>query len=53
MQKHQGQRPIDNEYLFSVSPSARRWYELLAPKIFGVVENKRNSQEGFCEIRYS
>jgi hypothetical protein len=31
MQKHQGQRPIDNEYLFSVSPAARRWYELLAP----------------------
>lgn len=53
MQKYQGQRPTDNEYLFSVSPSARRWYELLAPKIFGVVENKRNSQEGFCEIRYS
>jgi hypothetical protein len=53
MQKHQSQRPTDNEYLFSVSPSARRWYELLAPKIFGVVENKRNSQEGFCEIRYS
>jgi len=53
MQKHQGQRPIDNEYLFSVSPSARRWYELLAPKIFGVVENKRNPDEGFCEIRYS
>jgi len=53
MQKHQGQRPIDNEYLFSVSPAARRWYELLASKIFGVVENRRGQQEGFCEIRYS
>jgi hypothetical protein len=53
MQKHQTQRPSDNEYLFSVSPSARRWYELLAPKIFGVVENKRTPDEGFCEIRYS
>src|ERR1043166_810111 len=53
MQRHQGQRPIDNEYLFSVSPAARRWYELLAPKIFGVVENRRAQQEGFCEIRYS
>jgi hypothetical protein len=53
MQKHQSQRPIDNEYLFSVSPAARRWYELLAPKIFGVMENRRNQQEGFCEIRYS
>lgn len=53
MQRNQGQRPIDNEYLFSVSPAARRWYELLAPKIFGVVENRRGQQEGFCEIRYS
>ena len=53
MQKHQAQRPIDNEYLFSVSPAARRWYELLAPKIFGVMENRRGQQEGFCEIRYS
>ena len=53
MQKNQGQRPIDNEYLFSVSPASRRWYELLAPKIFGVVDNRRGQQEGFCEIRYS
>jgi hypothetical protein len=53
MQKHQGQRPTDNEYLFSVNPSARRWYELLAPKIFGVIENRKSHQEGFCEIRYS
>lgn len=53
MQKHQGQRPVDNEYLFSVNPAARRWYELLAPKIFGVVENRKSHQEGFCEIRYS
>ncbi len=53
MQKNQSQRPIDNEYLFSVNPAARRWYELLAPKIFGVVDNRREQQEGFCEIRYS
>jgi len=53
MQKNQSQRPIDNEYLFSVSPASRRWYELLAPKIFGVVENKNSQREGFCEIRYS
>jgi hypothetical protein len=53
MQKHQRQRPTDNEYLFSVNPSARRWYELLAPKIFGVIENRKSHQEGFCEIRYS
>jgi hypothetical protein len=53
MQKNQSQRPIDNEYLFSVSPASRRWYELLAPKLFGVVENRKGQQEGFCEIRYS
>lgn len=53
MQKNQSQRPVDNEYLFSVSPSARRWYELLAPKLFGVVENRKGQQEGYCEIRYS
>lgn len=53
MQKNQSQRPIDNEYLFSVGPAARRWYELLAAKIFGVVENRKAHQEGFCEIRYS
>ncbi len=53
MQGNQTQRPIDNEYLFSVGPSARRWYELLAPKIFGVVENRKDAEEGYCEIRYS
>lgn len=53
MQTHQGQRPIDNEYLFSVNPAARRWYELLAPKFFGVIDNRKSHQEGFCEIRYS
>jgi hypothetical protein len=49
MQRHQPQRLVDNEYLFSVNPSARRWYELIAPKIFGVVKNKGE----FCEVRYS
>jgi hypothetical protein len=54
MQRNQNQRPIDNEYLFSVSPTSRRWYELLAPKIFGVVENRKGQQEGgYCEILYS
>lgn len=53
MQKNQSQRPIDNEYLFSVGPAARRWYELLAAKIFGVVDNRKAHQEGFCEILYS
>jgi hypothetical protein len=49
LQEAQDQRVYDNEYLFSVNPSARRWYELLAPKIFGTVKNKAP----FCEIRYS
>jgi hypothetical protein len=49
MQQNQLEQPTDNEYLFSVNPAARRWYELLAPKIFGVVKNKG----AYCEIRYS
>jgi hypothetical protein len=50
IQKHQLQRPTDNEYLFSVSPAARRWYELLAPSFFGVTNNRG---PGFCDVRYS
>jgi hypothetical protein len=49
MQQGFDQRVIDNQYLFSVKPASRRWYELLAAKIFGVVKNKGQ----FCEIRYS
>ena len=49
LQQLQDRRILDNQYLFSVSPIARRWYELMAAKIFGVVRN--NGQ--FCEIRYS
>jgi hypothetical protein len=49
LQEAQDQRPQDNQYLFSVGPAARRWYELMAAKIFGVVKNKGS----FCEIRYS
>ena len=52
MQRNQPQQPIDNEYLFSVSPASRRWYELLAPKFFGVIENKSKGAT-YCEIRYS
>jgi hypothetical protein len=51
IQQHQLQRPIDNSYLFSLSPSARRWYELVSPKIFGIVSNPDGP--GYCEIRYS
>lgn len=49
LQQLQDRRILDNQYLFSISPAARRWYELMAAKIFGVVTN--NGQ--FCEIRYS
>src|SRR5437764_4670690 len=49
LQQLQDQRIFDNQYLFSVSPAARRWYELMAAKIFGVVKNKGQ----FCEVRYS
>jgi len=50
IQRHQKQRPVDNEYLFSVNPAARRWYELLQPSFFGVTNNRG---PGFCEVRYS
>lgn len=52
MQQSQPQRPIDNEYLFSVSPAERRWLELLQPLFFGVTNNPQNTR-GYCEIRYS
>ena len=43
------QRLIDNAYMFSVKPIARRWYELLAGKIYGTL--KHNAP--YFEIRYS
>jgi hypothetical protein len=49
LQELQDRRILDNQYLFSVNPAGRRWYELMAAKIFGVVKNKAQ----FCEIRYS
>lgn len=49
LQQLQDRRILDNQYLFSVNPAGRRWYELMAAKIFGVVNNKGQ----FCEIRYS
>ncbi|MFN0278649.1 MAG: hypothetical protein ACKVRN_08605 [Pyrinomonadaceae bacterium] len=51
MQQLQAQqhRLIDNEYMFSVKPIARRWYELLAGKIYGTLKYKAL----FFEIRYS
>ena len=49
LQQLQDRRILDNQYLFSVNPAGRRWYELMGAKIFGVVKNKG----AFCEIRYS
>jgi hypothetical protein len=49
LQQLQDRRILDNQYLFSLSPGGRRWYELMAAKIFGVVKNNGT----FCEIRYS
>jgi hypothetical protein len=49
LQQLQDRRILDNQYMFSLSPAARRWYELMAAKVFGVVTNKGQ----FCEIRYS
>jgi hypothetical protein len=43
------QRLIDNAYMFSIKPIARRWYELLAGKIFGTL--KHNAP--YFEINYS
>ena len=49
MQQSEPPRLVDNQYLFSVSPTARRWYELVAPKIYGAVKHKKE----FCQISYS
>lgn len=54
IQQNEKPRYVDNEYLFSVSPSARRWYELLAPKFYGVTANARKAKSSpYCEVRYS
>jgi hypothetical protein len=49
IQESQPQRYLDNQYMFSVGPASRRWYELMAAKVFGVVKN--NGQ--YCDILYS
>lgn len=43
------QKLIDNQYMFSVKPIARRWYELVAGKVFGTIKHKKE----FFEIKYS
>jgi hypothetical protein len=49
LQQLQDRRILDNQYLFSINPAGRRWYELMAAKVFGVVNNKGQ----YCEVRYS
>jgi hypothetical protein len=43
------QKLIDNQYMFSVKPVARRWYELVAGKVYGTIKHKKE----FFEVRYS
>lgn len=49
IQENQEHRYIDNQYMFSVEPTGRRWLEIMAAKIFGVVKNNGSH----CEVRYS
>lgn len=42
-------RHIDNQYMFSIEPTARNWLDIMSGKIFGVVKNNGSH----CEIRYS
>jgi hypothetical protein len=49
VQDNEDHRYIDNRYMFSVEPTARRWLEIMGPKIFGVVKNNGT----YCEVRYS
>lgn len=49
IQRSQDQRYLDNAYMFAIEARGRRWYELLAAKIFGVVKNGG----AYCEIKYS
>jgi hypothetical protein len=47
--QNESQKLIDNEYMFSVKPVARRWYELVAGKVYGAVHYKKP----YFKIRYS
>jgi hypothetical protein len=49
VQENQDHRYIDNQYMFSVEPTARRWLEIMGAKIFGVVKNNGTH----CEVYYS
>lgn len=49
IQETEERRYTDNQYMFSVEPTARRWLEIMGPKLFGVLWNAGTH----CEIRYS
>jgi hypothetical protein len=42
-------RPLDYDYLRTLTPSAQRWYELVSPRIFAAIKNRRPT----AWIRYS
>ena len=43
LQQLQDRRILDNQYLFSVNPAGRRWYELMAAKSSVWSRTKRSS----------
>src|SRR5262249_43820564 len=50
IQSEQEHKPLDNEYMKTLNPSAKRWYEITVEDVFGVVKN--GGLYGF-EIKYS
>jgi hypothetical protein len=51
LQQNVQYRPLDQVYARSVSPSARRWYELTAASVFGAVSHPNS--RGYFDTRYS
>ncbi|MGH8709798.1 MAG: hypothetical protein ACREVA_00495 [Burkholderiales bacterium] len=51
LQQNVQYRPLDQVYVRSVSPSARRWYELTAGSVFGAVSHPNS--RGYFDTRYS
>ncbi|MCI0392091.1 MAG: hypothetical protein MOB07_25440 [Acidobacteria bacterium] len=51
LQQNVQYRPLDQVYVRSVCPSARRWYELTAASVFGAVSHPNS--RGYFDVRYS
>ena len=49
IQSQQGIQYLDNQLMFSLAPSARRWYELMHADFYAVVKNGGP----YCEVLYS